>query len=182
MAKLIFVFRISLGSDAEDAVPRPRPRPVRDEGELSDSDLNFYKQQLQAPRGRKSMEKGETDYGPVVCKGIDCYRCGAAIPECEGVCPKCGTWCQRQGGPCNACRDVCESCGKPKYRCSSVGENPEESEDDKEIEDLDDSNGMLKLQKAQGLLGHVKSREDPGAQRNRRQRRRCSCMIISFEV
>lgn len=131
---------IDLGSDAEDTVPRPRPRPVRDEGELSDSDLNFYKQQLQAPRGRKSMEKGETDYGPVVCKGIDCYRCGAAIPECEGVCPKCGTWCQRQGGPCNACRDVCESCGKPKYRCSSVGENPEESEDDKEIEDLDDSN------------------------------------------
>lgn len=140
-----FCFFLHQGSDSEDVAPRPRPRPVRDEGELSDSDLNFYKQQLQAPRRRKSQGNNQTSDDPVGCKGIDCYRCGAKIPECEGVCSKCGTWCQRPGGPCNACRDVCDRCGKPKYRCASVDENSEKSEnEEEEVEDLSDSQGTLK--------------------------------------
>lgn len=141
---LILFYYSQLGSDSEDALPRPRFRAPRDEDDLSESDLSFFTQQFQAPYPRKDQENEPTGGGPVGCKGITCYRCGTLIPECKGVCTKCGTLCQRPGGPCSACRDICESCGKPRYRCTSADERLEASEDEKGKQELMDSDGMLK--------------------------------------
>ena len=129
-------------SDPEDVPRLPRPRGPRGSDELSESDLNFFSQQFQAPYPRKDQENGITKQSPDGCKGINCYRCSAFIPECEGVCSKCGTLCQRSGGPCKACRDICETCGKPRYRCTSACERLEASDVEKEGDSLD-TEGMI---------------------------------------
>jgi len=99
--------------------------------------MNFFSQQFQAPYPRRDQENGATKQSPDGCKGINCYRCSAFIPECEGVCSKCGTLCQRPGGPCKACRDICETCGKPKYRCTSASARLEASDAEKEGDSVD---------------------------------------------
>ncbi|XP_078343229.1 uncharacterized protein LOC144628969 isoform X2 [Oculina patagonica] len=124
--------RIGPESDNEDVPARPRLRAPRGSDELSESDMNFFTQQFQVPSPRKNQENGANKQSPDGCKGINCYRCSAFIPECGGVCSKCGTLCQRPGGPCKACRDICESCGKPRYKCTSADERLEASDDDKD--------------------------------------------------
>lgn len=138
------IYFLQQGPDSEDTAPRPRPHAPRDEDELSESDLQFFSQQFQAPYPTKGQKNGSNGQSPVGCKGIDCYRCGALILECQGVCTRCGTWCQRPGGPCSFCRDICENCGKPKFRCSSISERLEASTDEDEVEEHGDANGMLK--------------------------------------
>ena len=133
-------------SDPEDVPRRPRPRGPRGSDELSESDMNFFSQQFQAPYSRRDQENGANKQSPDGCKGINCYRCSAFIPECEGVCSKCGTLCQRLGGPCKACRDICEKCGKPRYRCTSACESLEASDDKKEGEGQSvDTEGMIEI-------------------------------------
>ena len=97
-------------------------RAPRDEDDLCESDLIYFTRQFQAPRSRESHRISTTEDGPVRCRGIDCYRCGAHISECQGLCAKCGTMCQRPGGPCSACRDICENCNKPRPTKTSVTE------------------------------------------------------------
>ena len=141
---LIFFFSCFKESDAEDVPSRPRLRAPRGDDELSESDMNFFTQQFQAPFPRRDQEKEPTEQSPVGCKGINCYRCSTFIPECQGVCSKCGTLCQRPGGPCKACRDICESCGKPRYRCTSADERLEASDDaNKADEERVDTDGMM---------------------------------------
>ncbi|CAH3016959.1 unnamed protein product [Porites evermanni] len=111
---------IGSGSESDDITPRQRMRVPRDEDDLSESDLIYFTQQFQAPRSRESHGRNTTEEGPLRCRGIDCYRCGAHISECQGLCAKCGTMCQRPGGPCSACRDICENCNKPRYKCTSA--------------------------------------------------------------
>lgn len=140
---LLISFLFFKDSDPEDVPARPRPRAPRGSDELSESDMNFFTQQFQAPYSRKDQEIGPKQ-SPDGCKGINCYRCSAFIPECQGVCSKCGTLCQRPGGPCKACRDICESCGKPRYRCTSAGERLEASGDEKDGDEEDvDTDGII---------------------------------------
>lgn len=143
----LFIFQLSYlkESDPEDVPARPRPRAPRDSDELSESDLNFFTQQFQAPYPRKDQENGANKQSPDGCKGINCYRCSGFIPECQGVCSKCGTLCQRPGGPCKACRDICESCGKPRYKCTSADERLEASDGEKVDEEHVDTDGMIEL-------------------------------------
>lgn len=140
------VFQLSYPkeSDSEDVPARPRPRAPRGSDELSESDMNFFTQQFQAPYPRKDQANSPNKQSPDGCKGINCYRCSAFIPECKGVCSKCGTFCQRPSGPCKACRDICESCGKPRYRCTSAGERLEAGDDENEgDEEQLDTDGMI---------------------------------------
>ena len=115
-------------------------RVPRDEDDLSESDLIYFTQQFQAPRSRESHRRSTTEDGPVRCEGIDCYRCGAHISECQGLCAKCGTMCQRPGGPCSACRDICENCNKPRYKCTSACRRLKISKDI-EVEEEDENVG-----------------------------------------
>lgn len=132
--------KIGSGSESDDITPRQRMRVPRDEDDLSESDLIYFTQQFQAPRSRESHGRSTTEDGPVRCRGIDCYRCGAHISECQGLCAKCGTMCQRPGGPCSACRDICENCNKPRYKCTSACRRLKISEDI-EVEEEDGNVG-----------------------------------------
>ncbi|XP_022805080.1 DNA ligase 1-like [Stylophora pistillata] len=168
--------KIGSDSDSDEAHFRPRPRAFRGDDELSESDMNFFKQQFQATNTRREHEKDTSQESPVGCKGMNCYRCSSFIPECEGVCSLCGTLCQRPGGPCKACRDICERCGKPRYRCTSpderLGTSDEERGENEEHFDTeaDETGPGTPEQRTSPFRGHVNSPVSASAEELTRER------------
>ena len=125
----------------ENSPRRPRISAPRSEDELSESDMKFFTQQLQAPYLQRNKQGEPFEEFPAGCRGMNCHRCGAFMEECQGVCSSCGTLCQSSEGPCKACLDVCETCNKPRYRCASTEKRSEQTAQEEKM--CIDSEGMM---------------------------------------